>query len=77
MLFFYILAPIPILISRRYSDDMGSSNACQEMAYFSTAALIISAFALPIILARAPRSSPTVRFSKKKNIHSIIDHFLN
>lgn len=62
VLFFYILAPIPVLISRRYTDDMGSSNACQELALFVTTTLIVSAFGLPIILARAPQNNPTIHW---------------
>lgn len=52
---FYLLAPIPILLSRRYSSSsgMGPSNACQELAIFITMGIVISAFGLPIVLHRA------------------------
>jgi len=34
---FYVLAPVPMLLSRRYSSSgMGPSNACQELAIFIT-----------------------------------------
>ncbi|XP_049821292.1 leptin receptor gene-related protein [Aethina tumida] len=49
---FYILAPIPTLISRKYSEG-GSSNSSLETAIFITMGFIVSAFALPIVLARA------------------------
>lgn len=42
------------MIARRYQDDTGSSNACKELALFLTAGIVISAYGLPIVLARAP-----------------------
>jgi len=59
---FYILSPIPLLIARRYTDDMSASNAVQEIAFFVTTFLILSSFALPIVLARAPPSAPTIKW---------------
>uniref|UniRef100_A0A667XGI4 Leptin receptor overlapping transcript-like 1 n=1 Tax=Myripristis murdjan TaxID=586833 RepID=A0A667XGI4_9TELE len=54
LLFFYILSPIPYCISRRVVDDTDSaSNACKELAIFLTTGIVISAFGLPIIFARA------------------------
>jgi hypothetical protein len=49
---FYVLAPIPTLLARRYTEHQGSSNSCLETAIFITMGLIVSAFALPIVLAR-------------------------
>lgn len=49
---FYILAPIPTLIAKRYSIHQESSNACLENAIFITMGIIVSSFALPIVLAR-------------------------
>lgn len=51
---FYCMAPIPTIISRRYRDDIGTSSACQELSIFITTGIVISAFGLPIVLARAP-----------------------
>jgi len=53
VLIFYLLAPLPTLIARRFQDDIGSSNACKELALFLTAGIVISAYGLPIVLARA------------------------
>merc|ERR1712055_360240 len=50
---FYLLSPIPTLIAKRHSDD-SSSNPCRELAWFITTGIVVSAFALPIVLARAP-----------------------
>merc|ERR1712111_131543 len=50
---FYFLSPIPSLLARRHSDD-SASNPCRELAYFLTTGIVLSAFALPIVLARAP-----------------------
>ncbi|KAM4605466.1 leptin receptor gene-related protein [Polymixia lowei] len=53
VLIFYILSPIPTFIARRLSDDTDSaSNACRELAYFFTTGIVVSAFGLPIVLAR-------------------------
>ena len=57
---FYIISPIPSIFARRLSDDSGSRNPCKELAYFLTAGIVVSAFGLPIILARAPREQPVV-----------------
>uniref|UniRef100_A0A8C2ZE49 Leptin receptor overlapping transcript-like 1 n=1 Tax=Cyclopterus lumpus TaxID=8103 RepID=A0A8C2ZE49_CYCLU len=43
LLFFYILSPIPYCIS----------NACKELAIFLTTGIVISAFGLPVVFARA------------------------
>ncbi|KAF7659036.1 hypothetical protein LDENG_00004170 [Lucifuga dentata] len=53
VLIFYVLSPIPTFIARRLSDDMdSSSNACRELAYFLTTGIVVSAFGLPVVLAR-------------------------
>uniref|UniRef100_A0A3B3BT61 Leptin receptor gene-related protein n=1 Tax=Oryzias melastigma TaxID=30732 RepID=A0A3B3BT61_ORYME len=52
VLIFYVLSPIPTFISRRLSDSTESSSACRELAYFITTGIVVSAFGLPIILAR-------------------------
>ncbi|XP_074121831.1 leptin receptor gene-related protein isoform X1 [Sminthopsis crassicaudata] len=54
VLIFYVLCPIPFFIAKRLSDDPdASSSTCQELAYFFTTGIVVSAFALPIVLARA------------------------
>ena len=59
---FYILAPIPTLMARRFTEHQGSSNACLETAVFVTMGLVVSSFALPIVLARAPHTAPTIEW---------------
>lgn len=51
---FYLLSPIPTMIAKRYSDGSGSSNSCMENAIFLTMGIVVSSFALPIVLARVP-----------------------
>jgi len=54
VLFFYVLSPVPYLMSRRYAESYNidsSSNACAETCIFITCILVISAFGLPIVLA--------------------------
>ncbi|KAK3874649.1 hypothetical protein Pmani_031840 [Petrolisthes manimaculis] len=58
---FYVLSPVPSLIARRVSEDSGGSNPCKEMAYFITTILVVSAFGLPIVLARAPIINPVIQ----------------
>nr|SVE75515.1 EOG090X0J87 [Daphnia dolichocephala] len=60
MVAFYMLAPLPVIISRRYGDGTGNTNPCREIALFITAAIIVSAFSLPIVLARAPALMPVI-----------------
>jgi len=55
---FYLLSPIPTLISRRYSNDGDSSNPCKEFAWFLTTGIVVSAFALPIVFTRVPVEVP-------------------
>ncbi|XP_067109107.1 leptin receptor gene-related protein [Osmerus mordax] len=53
VLFFYVLSPIPTFIARRMTDDSdAASNACRELAYFFTTGIVVSAFGMPLVLAR-------------------------
>jgi len=55
VIFFYVLAPIPYMLSRRYAESNGfdsSSNPCMETCVFLSAVLVVSAFGLPVVLAR-------------------------
>ncbi|XP_072544520.1 leptin receptor gene-related protein-like [Salminus brasiliensis] len=53
VLIFYIMSPLPHFIATRCGEDAGSSsNACRELAHFLTTGIVISAFGLPVILAR-------------------------
>lgn len=60
LLAFYLIAPFPTIISRKYGDGTGNSTPCQEMAVFLTSVIVVSAFGLPIVLARAPIAAPVV-----------------
>nr|CAG4638176.1 EOG090X0J87 [Chydorus sphaericus] len=61
MLAFYLLAPFPIVISRRCTGDAsGGTSPCREFAVFLTTIIIVSAFALPMVLARAPEAAPVI-----------------
>merc|ERR1711879_419444 len=41
------------IFARRYSDDMNTSSALREFCHFVTTGIVLSAFALSIVLARA------------------------
>ena len=61
VLFFYILSPIPYCIARRLVDDTDAmSNACKELAIFLTTGIVVSAFGLPIVFARAKLVSDSI-----------------
>ncbi|XP_076307143.1 leptin receptor gene-related protein-like isoform X2 [Tachypleus tridentatus] len=62
VIIFHVLSPLPTIISRCFSDDMGSSNACKELCIFITTGIVISSFGLPILLARAPREEPVIEW---------------
>merc|ERR1711874_828424 len=53
VIIFYLLSPLPSMLARRHSED-SASNPCRELAYFVTTGIVNSAFALPIVLSRAP-----------------------
>lgn len=60
VLVFYILAPLPTIIARRQINAYSSvfNRSCMDFAIFLTMGIVVSSFALPIILARP--SSPVV-----------------
>ena len=58
MLIFYALSPLPTIFSRRFSDDLNTSSALKEFCFFLTTGIVLSAFALPILLSRAPTGKP-------------------
>ena len=47
---FYILLPIPHLLARRHKNE----SDAKDLANFLTAGIVVSAFALPIVMSRAP-----------------------
>lgn len=52
---FYVFAMLPTIFERRFSQDSyatSSSSAWQEASIFITMGFVISALALPIVLAR-------------------------
>uniref|UniRef100_A0A8C8SZN0 Leptin receptor overlapping transcript-like 1 n=1 Tax=Peromyscus maniculatus bairdii TaxID=230844 RepID=A0A8C8SZN0_PERMB len=54
VLFFYVLSPIPYCVARRLVDDTDAmSSACKELAIFLTTGVVVSAFGLPVVFARA------------------------
>lgn len=65
---FYLLLPIPMVISKRYTKDLfgmgimsdnGQGKARDYMLFF-TAGIMVSSMFLPIILARSPIDNPVV-----------------
>ncbi|PBC28850.1 Leptin receptor overlapping transcript [Apis cerana cerana] len=61
---FYILAPVPTIIARRYTtnDFENNPNPCLELAIFITMGFVVSSFALPIVLARSPINDPVIQW---------------
>jgi len=52
VLLFYVLSVLPVLIAKRYTPG-AETNPKTEFALFLTAGMVLSAFALPIVLAHS------------------------
>lgn len=52
VLLFYVLSVLPVLIAKRLSPG-SETNPKTEFALFLTAGMVLSAFALPIVLAHS------------------------
>ena len=50
---FHLASPLPSLLARRHGDSSPGSSPGKEIAWFLTTGIVVSAFALPIVLARA------------------------
>ena len=50
---FHLASPLPSLLARRHGDNSPGSSPAKEIAWFLTTGIVVSAFALPIVLARA------------------------
>ena len=50
---FHILLPVPSLMTRRAKDE----SSAKDLATFITAGIVVSAFAMPIVMSRAPQVS--------------------
>ena len=53
MLIFYALSPVPTLIARRFADAVEMSSVLIEICVFITSCIVVSAYGLPLVLARA------------------------
>ncbi|KAF8570543.1 hypothetical protein P879_02105 [Paragonimus westermani] len=58
VLAFYLLVPIPILIAKNQTE----ASCVRDICAWLTTVLIFSAYALPILLARAPNGSPVIQW---------------
>jgi len=66
VIIFYVLSPIPISISRNFASDSYSSDFTGgrgfELSLFLTSLIVVSAYALPVVLARSPLDAPTIQW---------------
>jgi len=53
VLIFYALSPVPTLIARRFADAVEMSSVLIEICVFITSCIVVSAYGLPLVLARA------------------------
>lgn len=68
---FYILVPVPTAFAKRHLNSMGDGTGGQELALFLTLSLLISSFALPIVLCHASVVSEVFSL-KTTSIHSLL-----
>ncbi|XP_074641295.1 leptin receptor gene-related protein-like [Tubulanus polymorphus] len=61
VILFYALAPIPTMVSKRFSADSGSSALIEAML-FLTAGIVVSAYGLPVVLAHTPLVKPVIQW---------------
>lgn len=61
VILFYILAPLPTMLWKRYSDTTGTfESQSRDLAIFITMGVVVSSFALPIVMTRAPLDAPLI-----------------
>ncbi|KAK4474297.1 hypothetical protein MN116_000384 [Schistosoma mekongi] len=56
VLIFYIVAPIPLLLAKNCQN----SSSSEDLSVFLTTVIVTSAYALPILFARAPKTNPLI-----------------
>jgi len=64
VLFFYVAAPIPNMCGRRVGGGGalgGRASSCRDLGWFLTAVIVVSAFALPIVLCKSPADNPVIQ----------------
>lgn len=67
VILFYVISPIPTILAKRYAAQ-SQSTSCVELAVFLTMGLIVSCFALPIVLTRTGTVSYPENFTKKRSV---------
>jgi len=53
VLIFYVLSPVPTLIARRFAESVEQTSVLIEVCIFITSCIVVSAYGLPMALARA------------------------
>lgn len=71
---FYVLSPLPVVLSKKCVTDSymsdGYTGRCIELSAFLTSLIVMSAYALPTVMAHTPIGAPLIKWSSAAFIYA-------